>query len=103
MITTGGVSGRERRDALRRSHVPRLDQQPPVRGGRVTVLSNWAMSCRLDSLPPQSRRLLEGAAYQWAPETGVWINNRIGRAIGYETVRDHDVTWLKRWLQHGQD
>ena len=60
------------------------------------------MSSRLDSLPRQSRRLLEEAGYHWDPETGVCINNGIGRAIGYETVRDHDAAWLKRWLQYGQ-
>ena len=58
---------------------------------------------RLDSIPPQSRRLLEEAGYHWDPSTGMWINNRLGRAISYQALRDHDAGWLRLWLQYGED
>jgi len=58
---------------------------------------------RLDSIPPEHRRLLEAAGYHWDANTGMWINNQAGRAVSHETVRDHDASWLRHWLQYGHD
>jgi len=55
----------------------------------------------LESVAPEHRHALAIAGYNWLPETGVWINRRLGRAISFETVRDHNAAWLKRWLQGG--
>jgi hypothetical protein len=46
-------------------------------------------------------RLLEEAGFTWDATTGVWVNNRLGRVISLETVRDHDPEWLKNWLATG--
>jgi hypothetical protein len=56
----------------------------------------------LDSVAPENRRALAVAGFRWN-ETGVWVNQRLRRAIGFETVRDHDSAWLRRWLRDGQD
>ena len=55
---------------------------------------------RLDQLDPRSRRLLEDAGFAWDSETGMWVNNRVGRAISFETVRDRTPEWLAHWLSH---
>ena len=59
------------------------------------------MPADLDSVAPEHRHALAIAGYSWKPETGVWVNHTLGRAISHETVRNHDATWLKRWLAQG--
>lgn len=59
---------------------------------------------RYGQLNPRCRRLLEEAGFAWHSDTGMWINNRIGRAISHHTVRDHTPEWLQNWLHEiGQD
>ncbi len=53
---------------------------------------------RFDDVHPRSRRLLEEAGFTWNAVTGVFVNNRRGRAISFETVRDHSPEWLEHWL-----
>jgi hypothetical protein len=55
----------------------------------------------LESVEPRSRRLLEEAGFHWDADTGVWVNNHLGRAISLQTVRDHDPECLKNWLATG--
>lgn len=55
-------------------------------------------SRRLALLDPRSRKILEDAGFTWDGDTGMWINNALGRAISYETVRDHTAEWLQNWL-----
>jgi len=59
------------------------------------------LNSRVASLDPRSVRLLEEAGFTWDATTGVWVNNRLGRVISLETVRDHDPEWLKNWLATG--
>jgi len=56
---------------------------------------------RIDSIPAEFRQALEDAGYQWKAESGVWMNVEHGRAISFETVRDHDAAWLRCWLEEG--
>jgi hypothetical protein len=77
-------------------HLPGL---PVAKGDLHTAASERGIGTERRALELAT----EHAGYRWDDLTGVWLNNRIGHAIGYETVRDHDAAWLKRWLQYGQD
>ena len=56
---------------------------------------------RLDAVPAESREALANAGFRWEALSGMWLNLGSGRAISFETVRDHDWAWLRHWLAEG--
>jgi hypothetical protein len=61
------------------------------------------MTAMLESLTPESRRLLKEAGFEWRAPIGMFVNHAAHKVISFERVRDHTSDWLVDWIDLMQD
>ena len=52
-----------------------------------------------ERIDPAALEVLHDAGFVWDPKLSTWFNVKVRRAIGFETVRDNSLEWLRGWLQ----